>query len=102
MGARIKERTNDPITTLLLNRVNGIIGILYISTNRSRNEGFSNTFFPKVSEIGSIKKAVNLFTRTVSEEILSKPNITSHSFRIGYITQLWKDSKILILILINL
>lgn len=29
----------------------------------------------------------------VSEEISSKPNITSHSFRIGYITQLWKDSK---------
>jgi site-specific recombinase XerD len=29
----------------------------------------------------------------VSEEILNKPNITSHSFRIGYITQLWKDSK---------
>lgn len=22
-----------------------------------------------------------------------KPNSTSHSFRIGYITQLWKDSK---------
>ncbi len=41
----------------------------------------------------TITKAVNLVTRTVSEEILSKPNITSHSFRIGYITQLWKNSK---------
>ena len=41
----------------------------------------------------TITKAVNLLTRKVSEEILSKPNITSHSFRIGYITQLWKDSK---------
>ena len=41
----------------------------------------------------TITKAVNLLTRTVSEEISSKPNITSHSFRIGYITQLWKDSK---------
>jgi len=29
----------------------------------------------------------------VSEEIPNKPNITSDSFRIGYITQLWKDSK---------
>jgi len=40
-------------------------------------------------------KAVNRVTRKVSEEILSKPNITitSHSFRIRYITQLWKDSK---------
>jgi hypothetical protein len=35
----------------------------------------------------TITKAVNLVTRRVSEEILSKPNITSHSFRIGYITQ---------------
>ena len=23
----------------------------------------------------------------------SKPNIISHSFRIGYISQLWKDTK---------
>ena len=36
----------------------------------------------------TITKVVNLVTRTVSEEISSKPNITSHSFRIGYITQL--------------
>lgn len=35
----------------------------------------------------TITKAVNLLTRKVSEEILNKPNITSHSFRIGYITQ---------------
>jgi site-specific recombinase XerD len=41
----------------------------------------------------TITKAVNQLTRTVSEEIPCKPNITSHSFRIGYITQLWKDSK---------
>ena len=41
----------------------------------------------------TITKAVNLVTNTVSEEISSKPNITSHSFRIGYITQLWKDFK---------
>ena len=40
-----------------------------------------------------ITKALNLVTCTFSEEISSKPNITSHSFRIGYITQLWKDSK---------
>jgi integrase len=41
----------------------------------------------------TITKTVNQLTRTVSEEIPSKPNITSHSFRIGYITQLWKDTK---------
>ena len=31
--------------------------------------------------------------REVSNQLPGKPNITSHSFRIGYITQLWKDSK---------
>ena len=41
----------------------------------------------------TITKAINLVARRVSEKIISKPNITSHSFRIGYITQLWKDSK---------
>jgi len=31
--------------------------------------------------------------REVSNQLPGKLNITSHSFRIGYITQLWKDSK---------
>ena len=29
----------------------------------------------------------------VSKIFSGQPNITSHSFRVGYITQLWKDSK---------
>ena len=29
----------------------------------------------------------------ISKQLPDRPNITSHSFRIGYITQLWKDSK---------
>ena len=31
--------------------------------------------------------------KSVSLQIPGQPNITSHSFRIGYITQLWRDSK---------
>ena len=57
----------------------------YVFTNESNHS--------KILTRETITKAVNLVTRTVSEEISSKPNITSHSFRIGYITQLWKDSK---------
>ena len=57
----------------------------YVFTNESNHY--------KVLTRETITKAVNLVTREVSEEILSRPNITSHSFRIGYITQLWKDSK---------
>ena len=36
---------------------------------------------------------VNRVMRSVSKLLPSKPNITSHSFRIGYISQLWKDAK---------
>ena len=35
---------------------------------------------------------VNKVMRSVSKLIPSEPNITSHSFRIGYISQLWKDT----------
>lgn len=40
-----------------------------------------------------ITRDVNKVMRQVSNQLPGKPNITSHSFRIGYITQLWKDSK---------
>ena len=40
-----------------------------------------------------ITNDVNQVMRAVSNQLPEKPNITSHSFRIGYITQLWKDSK---------
>ena len=36
---------------------------------------------------------VNKVTHAISNLLPSKPNITSHSFRIGYISKLWKDTK---------
>lgn len=41
----------------------------------------------------TITMDVNKVTHSVSKLLPSKPNITSHSFRIGYISQLWKDTK---------
>ena len=41
----------------------------------------------------AITRDVNKVTREVSNQLPGKLSITSHSFRIGYITQLWKDSK---------
>ena len=41
----------------------------------------------------AITRDVNKVMREVSNQLTGKPNITSHSFRIGFITQLWKDSK---------
>jgi site-specific recombinase XerD len=31
--------------------------------------------------------------RSVSKSLPNQPKITSHSFRVGYISQLWKDTK---------
>ena len=41
----------------------------------------------------AITKDVNKIMKSVSKQLPGQPNITSHSFRIGFITQLWKDSK---------
>ncbi|MFK7748283.1 MAG: tyrosine-type recombinase/integrase [Kordia sp.] len=41
----------------------------------------------------TITKDVNRAMRSVSNQFTDTPNITSHSFRVGYITQLWKDTK---------
>ena len=41
----------------------------------------------------TITKDVNKVMRSVSKSLPDQPNITSHSFRVGYISQLWKDTK---------
>ena len=41
----------------------------------------------------AITRDVNKVMQLVSKQLPGQPNVTSHSFRIGYITQLWKDSK---------
>ena len=41
----------------------------------------------------AITRDVNKVMRLVSKQLPGQPNVTSHSFRIDYITQLWKDSK---------
>ena len=41
----------------------------------------------------TITMDVNKVMHSVSNLLPSKPNITSHSFCIGYISQLWKDTK---------
>lgn len=76
----VKDRQKDFQFIFLMKELDS-----YVFTNESNHS--------KTLTRETITKAVNLVTRTVSEEISSKPNITSHSFRIGYITQLWKDSK---------
>lgn len=40
-----------------------------------------------------LTKDVNRLMRAVSKQLPDRPNSTSHSFRIGYIPQLWKNSE---------
>jgi integrase len=58
----------------------------------------SYVFSPEVDHKKQINRVaitqdVNKVMHQVSNQFPGKPNITSHSFRISYITQLWKDSK---------
>ena len=39
------------------------------------------------------RETITMDVNKVSNFLPSKPHITSHSFRIGYISQLWKDTK---------
>ena len=41
----------------------------------------------------TITMNVNKIMNSVSKDLPRKPNITSHSFRMGYIYKLWKDTK---------
>lgn len=41
----------------------------------------------------TITRDVNRVMRSVSKNLPDQPNITSHSFRVGYISKLWKDTK---------
>lgn len=40
----------------------------------------------------TLTKEINLVLRKLGESLDNKPNLTSHSFRIGFISQLWRDT----------
>lgn len=41
----------------------------------------------------TITRDVNKIMRSVSKSLPNQPNITGYSFRVGYISQLWKDTN---------
>ena len=41
----------------------------------------------------TITTDINKIMRSVSKSLRNQPNITSHSFLVGYISQLWKDTN---------
>jgi site-specific recombinase XerD len=57
----------------------------YIFTSESNHD--------KMLSRETITKGVNKVMRSISKSLLDQFNITSHSFRVGYISKLWKDTK---------
>ena len=41
----------------------------------------------------TLTKKINLVLRNLSKILPDKPNLTTHSFRIGFISQLWRDTN---------
>lgn len=41
----------------------------------------------------TLTKEINLVLQNLSKKLPNKPNLTSHSFRIGFISQLWRDTN---------
>ena len=41
----------------------------------------------------TLTREINLALRNLAEKLTDKPNLTSHSFRAGFITQLWRDTN---------
>ena len=41
----------------------------------------------------TLTKDINKIMRSVSKSLPNQPNITSHSFRVVYIFQLWHDTN---------
>lgn len=76
----VQEREKDFEFLFLMKTTNS-----YIFTSETNNTN------PLSRE--ALTREVNKVMRSVSVNLVNKPNITSHSFRVGYISQLWKDTK---------
>jgi len=76
----VKERKKDFEFLFLLKNMDS-----YVFTTESNHD--------RMLSRETITRDVNRVMRSVSENLPDQPNITSHSFRVGYISQLWKDTK---------
>lgn len=57
----------------------------YIFTSESNHDPMLNR--------ETITRDINRVTHSVSKSLPDQPRITSHSFRVGYISKLWKDTQ---------
>nr|YP_010516823.1 hypothetical protein ON958_pgp095 [Haslea pseudostrearia]UXN44605.1 hypothetical protein [Haslea pseudostrearia] len=76
-----------------LNEINAKLNIIYFFNERANYVFTLETKHFKKLRREVITTDINKVMYKVSRIFSGQPNITSHSFRIGYITQLWKDTK---------
>ena len=76
----IKEREKDFRFLFLMKDLDS-----YIFTSESNHD--------QMLSREAITRDVNRVMRCVSKSIIDQPNITSHSFRVGFISKLWRDTK---------
>ena len=43
----------------------------------------------------TVTKEINFVLRNMSKNLTDKPNLTIHSFRIGLISQLWRNTNVI-------
>jgi site-specific recombinase XerD len=66
---------------------------LFLMKNEDSYIFISESNHDKMLSRETITKDVNKVMRSVSKNLPDQSNITSHSFRVGYISKLWKDTK---------
>lgn len=54
---------------------------------------FTSEYYNKPLERESFTNIINKFLRDSAKKIEGQPNLSSHSFRIGFITKLWRDTS---------
>lgn len=64
--------------------------LMYFKTENSFI--FTAQYSDKPLERGPFNRLINEFIKRVSQDMPNKLNLTSHSFRIGFITKLWRDT----------
>ena len=79
-GARIMQERRSDFELMQLFKD----GDSYIFTAENSKKPLSREAFTNL---------INKFIKDCARKMDRNPNLSSHSFRIGYITQLWKDSK---------
>lgn len=54
---------------------------------------FTKENFNKPLEREAFTASINKFIKASTQKIEGNPNLSSHSFRIGFITKLWRDTN---------